>query len=429
MGTVRFVTTHDFFGSFARVATSYGHLPGGHGLADAVRSLRDPSTIWIDSGDFSQGGALCLPTRGVGGFCAANELGFDVSVVGNHDLDFGLPVLIEHAAKLNFPVLCANMDLGLPATTLLSTPEADIGVIGLTHHNLASMSSWTVAPDRKMPGKDKEKAFSVTKAAEELRRAGASVVVCVCHDGVDWHFAENRYVADPERFSARCADWCESVDLIVAGHTLGRFFGEIRGTPVVQPWPLGSELAIVDVDVSSAGVHCRATSQLVPPGPQWRGFGSDVIRGASDDVLGYLEEPLLAKSHGPAPLASFLAKAVLEVCDADASFAYTTCAQPTIDGIFAYLGQGEVTFLQLLHIVPYSDLGIVTAEISEAEHALLQQLVRPRPQDRTMAWGGALSGGIEHPITLRWQRLQGVQQTRSVSCWDVVSTGPATPRI
>lgn len=387
MGRVRILTTHDFFGSFARVGTSYGSLPGGQGLLNAVHSLRDRSTVWVDSGDFSQGGALSLATRGVGGFRAANELGFDVSIVGNHDLDFGMPFLLEHASRLAFPVLCANIDLGLPATTLIGTPDGDIGIVGLTHHDLESMSSWTITPDRSMPASHEENGFNVVSAAEDLRKAGASVVVCVCHDGIDWHFSrDGLYVDDADKFSQRCENWCSSVDLIVAGHTLGRFFGRIKDTPVVQPWPLGSELAVVDVYLSSGGVECRATSHLVAQGEQWNGFGGDIIKAAEEDILGYLDVPLIARCHGPAPLASFLAMAVQEVSDSDAAFAYTTCGQPTIDGIFAYLGQGQVSFLQILQIVPYSDLGVVAAEISKSELLILQQLLQPRPQDRTMAW-------------------------------------------
>src|ERR1700704_5324918 len=132
---IRLLTTHDFFGSFAVVPTSYGSLPCGEALRATVDAFRaGRSAIWVDSGDFSQGGALSLATSGAGGFKAARELGFDVSVVGNHGLGVGQDFLGRHAEDLTFPLLSANVNLGLPATTISPTPDGDVGIIGLTHH-------------------------------------------------------------------------------------------------------------------------------------------------------------------------------------------------------------------------------------------------------------------------------------------------------
>lgn len=137
---LRLVTTHDFFGSFATVPTSYGALPGGDALRAAVNELRrGRSSLWLDSGDLFQGGALTVPTMGKGGLKAAAELGIDLSVIGNHDLDFGVEFLRKEATDLGFPLLSANAEIGFPATAILPTSNADVGIIGLTHHNLSSM--------------------------------------------------------------------------------------------------------------------------------------------------------------------------------------------------------------------------------------------------------------------------------------------------
>jgi hypothetical protein len=386
---IRLLTTHDFFGSFAVVPTSYGSLPGGESLRATVDAFRaGRSAIWVDSGDFSQGGALSLATSGAGGFKAARELGFDVSVVGNHDLDFGQDFLGRHAEDLNFPLLSANVNLGLPATTIIPTPDGDVGIIGLTHHNLASMASWSINPSRSMPQVDDQIGFDVVGAAGELRRAGASLVICVCHDGVDWHFnSAGDYIAHPDAFFARCLPWHVDVDVIVAGHTLGRYFGRLKNTPIVQPWPLGSELAVVDIEVSQHGLQTHLDSVVISPGEQWRGSGSDVIHAAETEILGHLNQPLEARAHGPAPLAKFVANAASIVSDVDVTLAYTTCGQPTIDGVFSYLGAGSVSRLQMLQIVPYTDFTIVTTEIARNELDQVLALTKPRPQDRTTAWG------------------------------------------
>ncbi|UVK35508.1 hypothetical protein LHFGNBLO_006284 (plasmid) [Mesorhizobium sp. AR10] len=409
----RLITTHDFFGSFAVVPTSYGSLPGGEALRATVNELRSGrSALWLDSGDFSQGGALTVATGGVGGLLAAQELGIDASVVGNHDLDFGSEFLHRHIEILGFPVLSANVELGLPATAMLSTDDGAVGIIGLTHHNLASMGSWSVRPDRLMPTTNEGKSFDVAGAAARLRQDGASIVVCVCHDGVDWSFVPtNQYLADPSAFFSRCRPWHDSVDLIIAGHTLGRFFGHLGKTPVVQPWPLGSELAIVDIEVSKGGMRLNTSSQLVSAsGPQWGGHGSNVVHAAETEILGELGTPLFARSHGPAPLAAFLARAVYAASGgSEVAFAYTTCGQPTLDGVFSWLGAGPVSRLQLLQIVPYSDFSIVTAEVSREELDELRLLTMPRPQDRTTGWG-SFGSPIRKAEAVRIAALSGAAE-------------------
>ncbi|MFQ3453233.1 hypothetical protein PMN64_07930 [Bradyrhizobium sp. UFLA01-814] len=388
---IRLLTTHDFFGSFAVVPTSYGELSGGESLRSAVNELRSgKSALWLDSGDFSQGGALTVATNGIGGLRAAGELGIDASVVGNHDLDFGASFLRRHSGALGFPLLSANVDLGLPGTAMIATRDGEVGLIGLTHHDHASMSSWSICPERPMPGAGEGLAFQVKEAAAELRRAGASVVVCICHEGVDWAFSsEGRYGADPMGFFSRCRSWHEAVDLIVAGHTLGRYFGRIGGTPVVQPWPLGAELAILDVCLSGKSIEVSVGAHMVrSTGKQWQGHGANIIRAEQSEVLGHLDRPLIARSGGPAPLATFLAKAVYAASGgADIALAYVTCGQPTLDGVFGWLGAGPISRLQILQNVPYSTFGVVATMISSEELDELRRLTEPRPQDRTTAWG------------------------------------------
>ena len=387
--SIRIVSTHDFFGSFAVLPTSYGTLAGGEGLRLTVDRLRKGgASVWLDSGDFSQGGPLTLETGGLGGNRAVSELGIDAAVVGNHELDFGVEHLGDGSGAFGFPVLCANLDLGFPATAVLSTPEGDVGVIGLTHPNLNSMRSWSMRPERAMPLQEGVAPFDVAGAAADLRKQGAAAVAVLIHDGVDWGFDRNgRYVVQEERFIELCRPWHAAVDVIVAGHTLGRFMGHVGNTPVLQPWPLGTEVGVVDVDLNGKVGRSEPQGVTVEPHGQWGGFGSDIIAAAEQDVLGRLGAALEARSRADAPLAVFLAQAVHKAAEADVALAYTTCGQPTIDGVIAYLPPGPVTRLQLLQMVPFSDLSIVVAEIDAAELDRIRLLTDPNLQDRTTAWG------------------------------------------
>jgi len=382
--TVRIVTTNDFFGCFAPAPTSYGALAGGDGLRRAVERLRaGQPTIWADTGDFSQSGPLSALSRGRLGFRAAAELGIDVAAVGNHDLDFGLPLLREEAPGLGFPLLCANAPLGLPPTAILPTGAGDIGFVGLTYPALPAMAPYSLTPARALPTNDRDLAGAARAAAVDLRAAGVAAVVALLHDGIDGRLAAaGAYVADPARLRALCRPWAGVVDAILLGHTCGRYMGDIAGTPVVQPWPFGAEVGVLDLEIAPGApprvVAGTPRGELVPPGDAWAGAGGDLLAAAGARVLGVLDEPLHDRmGGGVAPLADFLARAIRAATGVDAALAHTQTGQPTLDGVFAALPRGPVTALQLLQVMPWADGRLVRGVLDRAELAAVVAGLRP----------------------------------------------------
>lgn len=382
--TVRILTTNDFFGSLAPVPTSYGTLAGGDGLQRTVERLRvGQPTLWADTGDFSQSGPLSALSRGRLGFRAAAELGIDVAAVGNHDLDFGLPLLREEAPGLGFPLLCANAPLGLPPTAILSTEAGDIGFVGLTFPVLPSMAPYSLTPERLLPANNHDLAGAARAAAADLRAAGVTAVVALLHDGIDGRFtATGSYITDPARLEALCRPWAGAVDAILLGHTCGRYMGDIAGTPVAQPWPFGAEVGVLDLEFAPGApprvVAGTPRGELVPPGDAWAGAGGDLLAAAEGRVLGVLDEPLHDRmGGGTAPLADFLAHAIRAATGVNAALAHTQTGQPTLDGVFAALPRGPVTALQLLQVMPWADGRLVRGALDRVELAAVVAGLRP----------------------------------------------------
>jgi hypothetical protein len=388
--SIRIITTHDFFGSLAPLPTTYGSLPGGEGLRKTVRQLKQQGpTLWIDSGDLIFGGPLSTFNPGDSGIQVARELGPDVSVVGNHDLDFGSIHLLQAAKKLGFPILCANAELGLPATTLLETSQGAVGVIGLTHPRLQTMWQWSAKPQRDLPVQLPD--TDIPRLAANLRQQGAEAVIAVVHDGPDWSFPiGGTYRSGIDRFAADCRHWADKVDLIVCGHTLGRFIGHIHGTPVLQPWPFGVELGMYDLQLASLRKEGIPQAVKVEQDGPWSGYGHGFIQEASLDYLGDLHGSAIARSTGPSPLASLVAEATYAVAgEVDVALCYVSCGQPTIDGIFAYLPSGPVSRLQLLQITPWTDHTIVVSEMDPHDlQSVITKLGESRYSQDT-AWGVA----------------------------------------
>jgi len=374
-GRVRIVNTNDFFGSFAPMRTSYGFLPGGEGLKRTVERLREEGpAIWADCGDFSQGGPLAPMTGGVGGFDAAADLGIDVGAVGNHEFDWGLGHLREHAPKTGYPLLCANADAGFPGTCVVPTGAGDVGFVGLT-----SPEADVYAPAAPKP--DPDLAGVVVEASERLRREGADFVVALFHDGVDPTGHERgRPEMGVGRFAERCRPWIRSVDAVVAGHTLGNFFGHLEGVPVCLPWAFGAEVGVIEL--AKGDEPSRVYGVPTESGERWTGAGSKLIDGPGSEVLGTLDGPLHRAVGARSSLLDFMARALRAATGADAAVVPGVEGgyhQPPLDGVLSFLPAGEVTEADLLRVVYWLDDSTVRVELAPEELEAFRKAARKYP--------------------------------------------------
>lgn len=377
---VRIVATNDFVGSFAPARTSYGQLPGGDGLRRAVNRLREGRpTIWADGGDFAQGGPLAPLSGGRLGFEAAAELGIDVAAVGNHEFDWGVDHLLAEAARLPFPLLCANASLPLPPTALLEAGGpggVPVGFVGLTHPEAGVGSMFGPPTD---PGLNS----IVRSAAVDLRARGAEFVVVLLHEGVDWHMTSAGHVMDTNRLLALCRPWASMVDAIVAGHSLGRWIGDLTGVPIVQPWAYGSEVAVVEL---TRGSLATARAMMVDPGERWGGAGGEEIDQAEETVLGVTRRPMAMTARGDNSLLEFAAAALRSGAGTEAALVSpweVGCYhQPALDGTFTRWPAGPITESDLLRAVPWLDQPALQAEFTakEVERIGARYAVGPNPK-------------------------------------------------
>jgi 2',3'-cyclic-nucleotide 2'-phosphodiesterase (5'-nucleotidase family) len=364
---LRVVATHDFCCAYPPTPTSYGSLPGGAGLKNTVDALREQGPIVrADAGDFAAPGALATLSGGKAGFAAAADLGIDVGVVGNHEFEWGVEHLRTHAPETHFPLLCANApEVGLPPTTVVETEAGPVGFVGLT---CPDPEVYVVAPSL-----DPDLGEVAMEHAESLRASGAEWVVALLHDGVDWRFGAQDYKVHPERFLEVCRPWARSVDVIFASHTLGRWIGQVEGTSVVQPWPFGAELGVVEL-----GEAPKVSCITPEAGGRWNGAGSELLEGASSKVLGRLAEPLSSRSGGPAPLADFFARALRQQTGAHAAAVDMLASQPPVDGVLSYLSAGPVTEADVMRLYPWPDV-TVAGEVEADELRKVAQAPWPKP--------------------------------------------------
>lgn len=380
MSTLRIVCTNDFLSSFSPMATSYGRLPGGHALSRTVERLRaGQPTIWADAGDFSNGGPLSAGGGAELGFRAVGELGIDVATLGNHEFDLGFAQLAEGRSALGFPLVCANVDAGVPAATLLETEAGPVGFVGLTHPQVAAFTPHA-------PAARSDLARLVARHARALREAGAVAVVALLHFGVDWAVGpDGAHLPDPAPVLELTGAWGGAVDAVVLGHTLGRWAGVIGGVPHAQPWAFGAEVGVIDLDLA-AGEH---RVELVPvdaaQARAWTGAGRASIEQAESQVVGRIAEPLTIDFGADISLADFAAAALREATGASAAVVPVVgMHQPAVEGVMYHWPAGPVTEADLARFWPWSDDRSLIAEVTAAELDAIASFVAPEPW---LAWG------------------------------------------
>lgn len=342
------VATNDFLASVEPWPTSYGRLPGAKALARAVADERSAgSCVWVDAGDFAQGGPLATETDGRGGFTAFAQLAPDVAAAGNHEFDWGVQHLLDQAQHLGFPLLCANRTVGFPSSVTLEVAGLAVGVVGLTHPDLADLAHAAGAPDLTF-----EEAL-----AEGLRQIdGADVTIVAIHHGVPPESRGDVTIEAPEWWRP-ISTLLKRADVVVCGHTLGRFIGRIDDTPVLQPWAFGAELGICRISQ-----HGLVVGALQPdPAGQLP---------ADSEIVGFSNKTLRNAPGRDSSLQNSLAEAIRAHTGSDVGLvpgSTLVMQQPPIDGVLSYLPVGPVPRSLVQRLIPWSDDSIVVIHVAEDE--------------------------------------------------------------
>src|SRR4051795_458216 len=129
---LRILATTDLGTAVVPMRASYGETGTVSGIAGLLEhEQHEGPALWLDAGDLTVGPAMVLldarPWNDMAGLPIA------ATAAGNHDFDDGLEALRAGARTLGYPMLCANVDAGLPPAALLETPAGPPGAVGLAH--------------------------------------------------------------------------------------------------------------------------------------------------------------------------------------------------------------------------------------------------------------------------------------------------------
>ncbi|MGM0214779.1 5'-nucleotidase C-terminal domain-containing protein [Enterococcus sp. AZ109] len=243
------------------------------GLAQVSAAVKDArtknptGTVLIDNGDMVQGTILTddlyntkedLKDEPHPMIKAMNYMEYDAMVLGNHEFNFGLPLIKKIETEANFPLLSANTynkvdNTKFVGSTTLKDLDLDedgqkdisVGVIGLTTPHI--------------PNWDGDKVADLTfealktgaeKAVKELEEAGADIVVASIHAG--------RQDADPAAAADTVINEVSGIDAYLLGHDHRSFAETVTGAdgkqiPIAGPKDTGTEMMQIDLTVAKEG--------------------------------------------------------------------------------------------------------------------------------------------------------------------------------
>ncbi|MEU2433430.1 5'-nucleotidase C-terminal domain-containing protein [Streptomyces sp. NPDC007861] len=232
------------------------------------------NTLLIDAGDTIQGTQLSYYYARIDPITARrgpvhpmaqamNAIGYDAAALGNHEFNYGIPVLRKFQEQCDFPLLGAN---ALDAKTLrpafppysmhrLRTPygrDVRVAVLGLTNPGIAIWDRANVSGKMVFPGLEEQAAKWVPK----LRSMGADVVVVSAHSGSSGTSSYGDQLPYIENAAALVAEQVPDIDAILVGHAHTEIAEYVvvnkeTGRPVVLSEPLkwGQRLTLFDIEV------------------------------------------------------------------------------------------------------------------------------------------------------------------------------------
>ena len=254
-------------------------------LVDQVRAEKGrQNTLLIDAGDTIQGTPLAYyyakiqpitDGRTIHPMAAAmNTIGYDAAALGNHEFNYGIPLLRAFQSQLKFPLLGANAvddSTGKPAFppyVIKTMRAADgkpvrVGILGLTNPGIAIWDKANVEGKMNFPGLVEQAKIYVP----QLRAKGADVVIVAAHSGADTSSSYGDALPFPENAATLVAQQVPGIDAILVGHAHQEIAervvkNEATGKDVVLSEPLkwGERLSLFDVDLSFSRGHWAVAS-------------------------------------------------------------------------------------------------------------------------------------------------------------------------
>jgi 2',3'-cyclic-nucleotide 2'-phosphodiesterase/3'-nucleotidase len=259
-------------------------------VIDRERAKAPGPVLVLDAGDTIQGTPLAYyyaKVQPIGGNVihpmarAMNLIGYDAAALGNHEFNYGIPLLRTFESQLNFPLLGANAvdpvtkrpvfpPYVIKRVKVDRGPDLTVGILGLTNPGIAIWDKANVEGKMEFPGLVEQ----AKKFVPELKARGCDVVVVSAHSGATTSSSYGDALPFPENAASLVAEEVADIDAILVGHAhveiaTKSVTNKVTGKEVVLCEPLfwGKRVAVFELDLERKGsrwVRKKISSKVLP---------------------------------------------------------------------------------------------------------------------------------------------------------------------
>ena len=306
------VATTDVHGRLRAWDYYDGRADSAHSLAaaativDSVRAAHPGDVVLVDAGDLLQGNPLTsvaaktAPTAPHPVIAAMNAMHYDASAIGNHEFNYGVPLLRRAIAQATFPFLSANASAAHPRDafrrfTLVRRGDVVLGIIGATtpgvmvwdRDNVRGVLTYgDIIP-------------ALKSAAADARKAGADVVIAVVHAGLDGAASYDTVSSGlpSENVVRRLPVEVPGLALIVYGHSHREMIDTlVNGVRLMQPRNFAATVGVATLNLTRVSGTWTVTSSTGASVKVAGHAESQAVIRISDDIhrrtLAYVAESI-----------------------------------------------------------------------------------------------------------------------------------------
>jgi 5'-nucleotidase / UDP-sugar diphosphatase len=241
--TLTILHTNDFHAQL--LAKDPGPKGGAANIAAFFKQMRKThkDVLVLSGGDSVLGSPVSTMFEGKPIFEVMNACGYDAAVVGNHELDYGVKLLMEYRKIAKFPILSANFMMNgkllMEPTAVIEVNGIKVGLLGVTAQWDTPGVTW-VSPEE-----------AIKKYLPALKHR-TNVVVLLSHLG--------------SGEDTRMAQSISGIDVIVGGHTHNALEKPVMAgkTIIVQAGKHGQYVGVLELTIDTqAGKVVSHSGRLV----------------------------------------------------------------------------------------------------------------------------------------------------------------------
>ncbi|MBL0172851.1 MAG: 5'-nucleotidase C-terminal domain-containing protein [Gemmatimonadaceae bacterium] len=248
---------------YANAADPTRTLAGAATIVDSLRRANPGRVVLVDGGDLLQGNPLLFVAAKVNqppvhpAIAAMNVMQYDAAVLGNHEFNYGVPLLKRAVSQAAFPFLAANVrDAGgtpfvAPMTMITRRmPRGGVVRIGIIGGTTPGSMVWDAENLRAARLTITDIIPAVRRSVADARRQRADVIVVLLHSGLNEEATYDTVATQlpSENVAARLPREIDGIDLVVYGHSHRELVDStINGALLMQPRNWAASVAVASL--------------------------------------------------------------------------------------------------------------------------------------------------------------------------------------